>query len=252
MTGTLELDRISLPQVTPVTDSEIVAYLRRSHQIADITTQVETESLSLQLCEQFGITVSDEEWQAAGDAFRLEHKLLGISETQAWLQQQRISVEDWSQGIKTALLVQKLKEQLFGLAVDGHYMTNREDYRRVALSQILVLDLTEALKIARSLRDNQASFCALALVHSKGKQSQENGGFVGIRFISELAPEIAQAVTNAKEGEILGPIHTSLGYHVLRIEKWFPTELNQAVREQILNSLFQVWLHQQTIGNAAD
>lgn len=252
MTGTLELERISLPDIAPASDAEIVAYLRQSHQIAEIATQAETEALSLRLCEQFGITVSDEEWQATGDAFRLEHKLLGVTETQAWLDQQRISVEDWSQGIKTTLLVKKLKEQLFGLTVDSHYMANREDYQRVALSQILVLDLTEALKIARSLRDHQASFCALALAHSKGKQSQENGGFVGVRFISELAPEIAQAVADAKEGEILGPIHTKLGYHVLRIEKWFPTELNEAVREQILHSLFQVWLHQQNAVDGSD
>jgi len=32
--------------------------------------------------------------------------------------------------------------------------------------------------------EENASFCAL-LEYSKGKQSKENGGFVGIRFISE-------------------------------------------------------------------
>lgn len=245
MTQAIELEKFTLPTVAPATDADIVAYLRRSCKIADFAAFAEQDALILSLCDQLDITVSDEEWQAAGDAFRLEHKLLGIAETQAWLNQQRISIEDWSEGIKITLLAKKLKEHLFGVAVDNHYISDRDNYRRVALSQILVSELTDALKIAQALRQEQASFCALALAHSKGKQSQENGGFVGIRFLAELSQAIREAIDQAKAGEIVGPIHTQLGYHVLRVEKWFPTELNEAVREQILYVLFQGWLHEQ-------
>jgi parvulin-like peptidyl-prolyl isomerase len=51
--------------------------------------------------------------------------------------------------------------------------------------------------------------------------------FVGIRFLSELLPEIAQAISEAKEGEVIEPIQTKLGYHILKIEKWFPAELSE-------------------------
>jgi parvulin-like peptidyl-prolyl isomerase len=67
--------------------------------------------------------------------------------------------------------------------------------------------LTEAVKITQALREGKVSFCVLALQHSKGKQSQENGGFVGVRFLAELLPEIAQAVSEAVEGEVLDPVH---------------------------------------------
>lgn len=231
-----------MPEIPLATDAAIVAYLRRSSKIAEIATLAEREALILATCEQLGITLSDAEWQAAGDTFRLEHKLLGSSETFAWLSQQRINVLDWSEGIRAALLTKKLKEHLFAGAVDSAYLSNRNNYRRVALSQILVIDLTTALKIVQSLRETNASFCALALEHSKGKQSQENGGFVGIRFLVELAPEIARAVAEARKGEVIGPIQTRLGYHILKIEKWFPTELSESVREKILDSLFQAWL----------
>ena len=53
-----------------------------------------------------------------------------------------------------------------------------------------------------------------------------------------MLPEIGKAVAEAKEGEIVGPIQTKLGYHILRVEKWFATDLKE-VREQILESLFQ-------------
>jgi parvulin-like peptidyl-prolyl isomerase len=232
------LEKFAFPEISPATDEAIVAYLRRSYKLAEVATLAERDALVLNVCEQFGITVTDEELQAAGDAFRLEHKLLGTSETLAWLAQQRIAVEDWSQGIRVSLLTQKLKEHLFSEAVDTHYTNNQDDYRRVALSQILARDLTEAVKIAQALRGENASFCALALEHSKGKQSKENGGFVGILFLGDLLPEIAKALAEAKEGEVIGPIQTKLGYHILRIEKWFPAELSE-VREQVLESLFQ-------------
>jgi parvulin-like peptidyl-prolyl isomerase len=234
----------ALPQIEPATDEDIIAYLRRSHKIAEIAALAEHDALILSICEKLSTTVSDEELQAVGDAFRLEHKLLGASETLAWLQEQRITVEDWSQGIRVALLTKKLKEHLFGDAVDAHYMSNRNDYKRVALSQILVRDLPDSLKVAYAIREEKASFCALALEYSKGKQSQENGGFVGICFIAKLMLEIAQAISEAKEGEVIGPIQTKLGYHILKIEKWFPTELSESVREEILESLFQVWLRE--------
>ncbi|HBB33684.1 MAG TPA: peptidylprolyl isomerase [Cyanobacteria bacterium UBA8803] len=196
-------------------------------------------------CEQLGIVVSEEELQAAGDNFRQEHKLLTTPETLAWLAHQRITVEDWSQEIHVSLLTQRLKETLFGEVVDTHYMSNRDDYRRVALSQILVYELKEAERIVQLLRVQKASFCALALEYSKEKQSKEKGGFVGICFLGELQKEIAQAIANSAEGEVIGNLQTQLGYHILKIEKWLPIEFSE-VREQMLEYLFQAWLQKKS------
>ncbi|MBW4641944.1 MAG: peptidylprolyl isomerase [Goleter apudmare HA4340-LM2] len=236
------LEKLSLPEIAALTDEEIITYLRHSCRIAEITASAQTDKLVVTICEQLGVVVADEELQAAGNDFRQDRKLLGISETLAWLAQQRITAEDWSSGIKVSLLTQKLKELLFGSAIDNHYMSNRNDYRRLALSQIVVRELTEAMNIAVLLQENKASFCNLALEYSISKQAKENGGFVGIRFLNELLPEIFQAVANASEGEVIGPIQTKLGYHILKVEKWFPAQLNEFVRANILESLFQTWL----------
>lgn len=252
MQGTLEgtelqsVQKSALPAISPATDADILAYLRCSHKIAEIAASAEYEALILALCEQRGITVSEEELQGAGNEFRLKHKLLGASETLSWLSEQRITVEDWTQGIRVAQLEKKLKEHLFGASVDGHYLSNRKDYRRIALSQILVRDLTDALKIVSRLQEDKSAFCALSLEYSKGQQSKEKGGFAGIHFLSRLMPEMAQAVSEANEGEVIGPLQTKLGYHIIKIEKWFPVELSEAVREEILESLFQAWLREQS------
>jgi parvulin-like peptidyl-prolyl isomerase len=246
--GMSALQEPTQPKIASATDEEIIAYLRHSYKIAEIATLAEQKALILKTCQELKITVSDEELQAAGDTFRRENRLLGGTETLAWLSQQRISVEDWTQGIRIELFAKKLKEHLFGEVVDAHYLNNRKDYKRVALSQILVRDLADALRIVRALREENASFCALALESSKGKQSKESGGFMGIRFLAELMPEIAAAIAEVQEGEVINPIQTKLGYHIIKIEKWFTAELSETLREQVLDSLFQTWLH--TGGNS--
>ncbi|MDZ8106215.1 MAG: peptidylprolyl isomerase [Nostoc sp. DedQUE12a] len=240
------LQNVAPQETSFTTDADIIAYLRRSCKIAEITALSERDALILRTCEQLGITVSDEELQAAGDAFRLEHKLLSASETIGWLEAQLITVDDWSEGIRVLLLTKKLKEHLFGAIVDGQYVASRDSFKQVALSQIVVLEHMEAIKIAQALREEKASFYGLALAHSKGKQSQENGGFVGVQFVAELIQELAQAIAHAKEGEVVGPVATKLGYHILRVEKWFPLELNESLKNRVMESFFQAWLKQQT------
>jgi parvulin-like peptidyl-prolyl isomerase len=241
---TAQPTQLSLPEIAPVMDAEILAYLRRTCKIAELAASAERDALVLKLCEQLNITLSEQEWQSAGDAFRSEHRLLGASETFAWLNRQRVAVDDWSQGIRVALLTKKLQEHLFGEHVDGHYLNNREQYRRVAVSQILVDELSEALRLVQLLRQGQASFCAIALEYSKGKRSRENGGFVGIRFINELIPEIAAAIAESSAGEIIGPVQTRFGHHILKIEKWFPIEFSEPARDTVLELFFETWLQE--------
>jgi parvulin-like peptidyl-prolyl isomerase len=249
-----ETDTGSLfPKISTASDAEIVAYLRHSSKFAEIAAAAEESALIVKLCQHFGIEVSETEWQEEGDVFRLKHKLLGVKETTDWLEQQRITLEDWSEGIKLRLLTKKLKEHLFGANVDLHYIANRDQYQQVALSQILVLDRETATTIKRSLLADPTSFCALALEHSQGKQSHTNGGFLGVLYVSQLAPEIGQAITKGMakpiakmpSGEIIGPVQTKLGYHLLRVEKWFPSVMSESVREEILHILWQLWLREE-------
>lgn len=234
--------KLQPPKVEPANDEAIANYLRHTCKMAEFAALAELDALIVKACEELEIVISDEELQAAGDAFRMKNKLLGASETLAWLERQRISPEDWTQGIRIKLLTQKLKEHLFLDAIDAHYLSYREEYRRAAFSQILVSELPEAWQITQTLREGKASFAAMAIEHSKAQPSSQHGGFVGIRFLSSLMPEIKDAIAGVQEGEIIAPVKTRLGYHILRIEKWFTPSLNESVREEILETLFQVWL----------
>lgn len=238
------LQTSALPQLSQATDEDILAYLRHSAQFADIAALAEREALTMALADRLKLTVTDDELQAAGNAFRLKHQLVGAQETFAWLQQQRITAEEWTAGIRIKLLERKLKDLLFAGQVDSQYLNNRKDFKRVALSQILVRDLTTGLKLVQALQEENASFCALAVEYGVGKQAREQGGFLGVHFLPKLLPEIVQAISSARAGEVVGPIQTKFGYHILRVEKWYPLQLDESVRVEVVEALFQGWLQQ--------
>lgn len=236
-----ELSAVILPQVELATDQEVIDRLKHSRRYSEFAEEVERNILIESICEQLNIKVSEDEIQNVGDTFRKQNKLYGEVETMEWLDRQRITPEEWSKGVYLQLLTQKLKEHIGGHNADSLYMNDRENWRRVALSQILVSDLATAVKISKSIREKGDSFCMLALENSKGKQSKENGGFAGIRFVAELLPEVAAAIDKAPVGEVLEPVKSKLGYHILRVEKWFAPEFNE-VKDFIAEYLFQSWL----------
>jgi hypothetical protein len=241
-TTTQILEKIRPAEIEKITDEAIVNHLRYTYKMAEVAALAEQDAKVIETCAALDIIITDEEIQAAGDAFRLKHQLLRSSETLAWLEQQRINAEDWTQGIRIQLLTQKLKDYLFADSIDSHYLTNREEYHRAAFSQILVSDLAVALQIVQTLRAGTASFCAMALEHSQAQPSGKQGGFVGVRFLSTLMPEIREAIAGVEDGEIINPIKTHRGYHILRIEKWFAPTLSESVRAEFLDVLFQAWL----------
>jgi parvulin-like peptidyl-prolyl isomerase len=243
----LEGIKISAP-----TDTHILAYLRRSLKMSRVVAVAERDAIILEFSERLGITVSDEEIQAAADAFRYRYKLLNASQTHSWLTKQKTTSKDWAEGIKMSLLTKKLEEYLFGEQVDGHYLNNREVYKRAAFSQILLSNETEAQQVAKELKEGKASFNAVALERSIGLSSRANAGFVGVRFFNELRPEIAQAMTEAKEGEVIGPIQTKLGYHIVRIEKWFPTELTIAQRKRMLATMLKLTIAKTEVSDRSE
>lgn len=237
----LDLSDLKSIEIEPATELQIIDYLKSSRQYIKLATEVESNNVLQNIGKQLNIQVSEDEIQEFGDNFRKENRLYGESETLDWLSAQRIDAEDWSKGIYLQILIQKIKESVVGASVDSYYMSNRSICRRVALSQILVGDLTTATKIVESVRNKNESFCALALEFSQGKQSKENGGFAGIKFVAELLPEIATAIEQAEAGCVLDPVQSRLGYHILRVEKWFPPALNE-IRESLIDYLFQSWI----------
>ena len=79
------------------------------------------------------------------------------------------------------------------------------------------------------------NFAAKAKEFSKDPESAKNGGSLGeTADLSQLVPEFANAVKNGKAGDIVGPIKTQFGYHIIYIQSKDPKNDNVAKVSHIL------------------
>jgi parvulin-like peptidyl-prolyl isomerase len=72
-------------------------------------------------------------------------------------------------------------------------------------------------KISEELKGG-ASFASLAAKYSEDPGSARNGGFVGWFTKDRMVPQFAQAVFAGKPGQIVGPVQTQFGLHIIKIE----------------------------------
>jgi peptidyl-prolyl cis-trans isomerase SurA len=64
---------------------------------------------------------------------------------------------------------------------------------------------------------NGADYCLLAQTYSQDEESQKNCGELGWYPVAEMFPEFKQALADAKIGDIVGPVSTQFGWHILRV-----------------------------------
>ena len=79
------------------------------------------------------------------------------------------------------------------------------------------------------------NFAAKAKEFSKDPGSANNGGSLGeTADLSQLVPEFSNAVRSGKAGDIVGPIKTQFGYHIIYIQSTDPKNENVAKVSHIL------------------
>ncbi|MBN1419672.1 MAG: peptidyl-prolyl cis-trans isomerase [Planctomycetes bacterium] len=80
----------------------------------------------------------------------------------------------------------------------------------------------EAKKLAEEIlaeaKKDGADFAALAKQHSSCPSSQR-GGFLGIFSPGQMVEPFEKALAEAKIGEIVGPVETPFGFHIIRRDK---------------------------------
>ncbi len=91
-----------------------------------------------------------------------------------------------------------------------------------------------------------ADFAELARSHSIDEASKSSGGELGVLNRTDLSPAIESAVFAANDGDVVGPIKTDQGYHVLKaqeilLEKLSDEEIVATIRQE----LYAEWLDDQ-------
>ncbi|WGS65576.1 foldase protein PrsA [Marinitoga aeolica] len=106
--------------------------------------------------------------------------------------------------------------------LDEYIKNNFEDIKlrneKVLTKHILVTDEATANKILNEIESGKITFEDAAKKYSIDTQSAKNGGSIDWVAKNQVVPEYFNAAFKAKVGEIVGPVKSNYGYHIIKVE----------------------------------
>ena len=225
--------------------------------------------------QEQNITVSDEEVdqeiakikEQVGDQARSSGQDMSNQEAyEQALKQNNITEDQLREDIRENLPVQKVQERVTGDAapsdkeIQNYYEKNKEAQfttpeQRCVRHILFNKDQKEKAEDVKQKLENGGDFAKLAKEYSQDPGSAEKGGDLGCLGKGETVPEFEQAAFGAKQGEIVGPVKTEFGYHILKVTdvKSEQARSLQEVESQIRSQLatekqseaFNKWIEEQ-------
>src|SRR5262245_45321318 len=95
-----------------IQDSDLLRSLHRRQLLQPLLRQYAVERAMLQQAAQAGLTVTAAELQQAADRFRARHGLHRAQDTQAWLDREGFSAQDFTAHLEEQLLLHKVGDHL--------------------------------------------------------------------------------------------------------------------------------------------
>lgn len=215
----------------------------RVAQLAELQRQVLTQLIRVELlrsvAEDRGVEVTPQDVQD-----RWEQEITFQGDEQALLdliESIGLTEEEAREQLGVQVLQDKLRESVAedvevpDEEVRALFEQRAGDFERADVSHILVEDEAEANAIIDLLEQGQ-SFEELATARSLDEGSAAAGGNLGAQPRGAYVGPFDEAVWGAEEGEIVGPVETQFGYHVIRVNE-FVTRTFEDVEESLRDEL---------------
>jgi parvulin-like peptidyl-prolyl isomerase len=182
------------------------------------------------------------------------------------LEQNNITEEELREDIRENLPVQKVQEKVTGNAepsdeeIQKFYEKNKEAQfttpeQRCARHILFNKDQKQKAEDVEKQLEDGADFAKLAKENSQDPGSAEKGGDLGCLGKGETVPEFEEATFGAEQGEIVGPVKTEFGYHIIEVTDAKPeqtrplSEVESQIRSQLSteeqSEAFSKWLEEQ-------
>lgn len=225
-----------------VAPDEFICFLKKEIQFEEVYQKILEQKIINQAAQERGLTVTPAEIQADAERVRREKRLEKASDTLTWLADQMITPEDWEEGIRDRLLAKKLAEHIFGKDVEKFFAQNRLDFEQILLYQLIVSSEKLAQELLYQIEDEEISFYEAAHLYDIDEKRRQQCGYEGKLYRWSLKPDIAAVVFSAQLGEVVGPLSTEQGHHLLMVQEFIPAELTSERHQEILNTMFKQWL----------
>lgn len=146
-----------------------------------------------------------------------------------------------------ALLEKIVDERANDAAIQKWYDDHAVQFKRpqVKARHILVKEKADADAVLAQIKGG-GDFAKVAAEKSLDSGSAKEGGELGWFEKTRMVPEFADAAFAAKKGDIVGPVQTKFGFHIIEVEDVRDArpldEVKDQIKSQLRNELVQAYI----------
>ncbi len=228
------------PQVSQQLEADPSAKEQIQAQV--LTGLIQSAILRQAAQETYDITVTDSE--VAEQRKKIIEQLGGEEAFDQAVEQNNLSPENVTSLLREQVMAEELTEKLAANAevtdqeVRQFYEQNAESRfgEKVQVSHVLTKTRKQAQKVLQRLRDGE-DFATVAEDVSTDPSAAQNAGDLGMVGRDETVPAFEEAAFAAEEGELVGPVKTEFGFHVLKVGAQTPPQELSEVEDEIRSEL---------------
>ena len=207
----------------------------RASTAADLLTNKIIGRLVAQALVDFGLTVEDEDRTASAE------DIAGSLYNFAPQKIKDAAIED---GARTSRLARRLEDTatpwFTDADVEAYYNAKKESTfstARACTAHILVADEATAAKLLADIKGG-ADFAKVAAANSTDASNKDQGGDLGCNPEGSFVTEFEAAVKAAKDGDLVGPVKTEFGYHIIKVNSSYKVPaFDDELKKQIRSTL---------------
>ncbi|MBI4781987.1 MAG: peptidylprolyl isomerase [Oscillatoriophycideae cyanobacterium NC_groundwater_1537_Pr4_S-0.65um_50_18] len=190
------------------------------------------------------VECTPEEGASAAQQFYTQNQITNEEELKNWLGRYGM-VQPQLEALATReLRVEKFKQATWGSKLESYFLSRKNQLDRVIYSLIRTQDVGIAQELYFRILESEQSFAELARTYSQGPEAQTDG-LIGPVELSVPHPVLAQLLSLSQPGQINPPTRVGEWLVLVRLEKFIPAQMDDAMRRRLLNECFNTWLQEQ-------
>jgi parvulin-like peptidyl-prolyl isomerase len=188
-----------------------------------------------------GVELGADEKAAAIKEFYTKNQISTPEDITSTLQQFCITIAQLEAIATRELKLEKFKITTWGNKLEQYFLQYKPQLDKVLYSLLRVTDMEVAQELYFRIKAGEESFADCALEYSQGQEAQ-TGGLLGPVPISQPHQAIAQKLSISQVGQLWPPMKLDNWVVIVRLEKLIPAQLDDAMKANLLNHLFEQWL----------
>lgn len=190
------------------------------------------------------IELAEEEKLKALYDFRAQNKLISDEDLARWQQENNMPHDRMAEIATRPVKLEKFKQQTFAKKLENYFMEQKGRLDRVVYSLIRVSDEGLAQEIYYRIEEGEATFAEMAQEYSEGPEAKTQG-ILGPVPVNQPHPFIAKMLSVSQPGQLWAPRAIANWFIIVRLEQAIPAQLDDNMRRQLLDEMFNGWLKQQ-------